>query len=57
MTSLSPSLPFARPLTPSLSRSLVSQEGNTVDATQIVATYRALSSKGTDEAEATKDEL
>ena len=37
--------------------SLIDKEGNTVDATQIVATYRALSSKGADEAEAAKDEL
>ena len=38
--------------------SLIDKEGNTVDATQIVATYRALAGKGSDEAgEGTKDEL
>ena len=37
--------------------SLIDKEGNTVDATQIVASYRALASKGSDDAESTKDEL
>jgi len=37
--------------------SLIDKEGNTVDATQIVQTYRALSGKGADEADGAKDEL
>ena len=38
--------------------SLIDKEGNTVDATQIIATYRALSGKGAEEADGgTKDEL
>ena len=39
--------------------SLIDKEGNTVDAVEIVATYRALSGagKGADEADSAKDEL
>ena len=38
--------------------SLIDKEGNTVDAPQIVGTYRALSSKGSEgEGEGAKDEL
>ena len=37
--------------------SLIDKDGNTVDATQIVATYRALSKDGPAEGESQKDEL
>ena len=37
--------------------SLIDKEGNTVDATQIVQTYRNLSGKGAEDADSSKDEL